>query len=54
VKNLDFALAPDSEWAKVARELPPKITGKTEDGVEDNIDAVERLLKEWVSPFRPK
>lgn len=51
VKNLDKALEPGSEWAKVAKDLPPKITGRTEDGVADNIDAVERLLKEWVSPF---
>eukprot|EP01127_Copromyxa_protea_P014440 TRINITY_DN4019_c0_g1_i2.p1 TRINITY_DN4019_c0_g1~~TRINITY_DN4019_c0_g1_i2.p1 ORF type:complete len:1029 (+),score=204.55 TRINITY_DN4019_c0_g1_i2:415-3087(+) len=51
VKNLDKALAPGSEWAKVAKELPPKISGKTEDGVQDNIDAVEKLLNEWVSPF---
>lgn len=51
VKNLDKALDPNSEWAKVAKELPPKITGRTEDGVSDNIEAVERLLKGWVSPF---
>eukprot|EP01126_Amoeba_proteus_P060900 TRINITY_DN8113_c0_g1_i7.p1 TRINITY_DN8113_c0_g1~~TRINITY_DN8113_c0_g1_i7.p1 ORF type:complete len:703 (-),score=134.12 TRINITY_DN8113_c0_g1_i7:172-2280(-) len=51
VKNIDKALSPNSEWANVAKDLPAKIQGTTDDGVHDNVEVLARLLDEWVSPW---
>jgi len=50
VGYMDKALAKDSTWAAKAKLLPKEIEGRTEDGVFDNIEAVEGILDKWEFP----
>ncbi len=44
VEYVDKALEEGSEWRKNAREVAARIQGKSEDGVPENVEAIQRLL----------
>jgi hypothetical protein len=44
-EHVDHALTDGSDWQTTAKEVAKKIQGETDDGVKENVEAIEKLLR---------